>query len=351
MTIVDWALSKIENLRAKNIFGLHDDGVESNMANGGFSGYHPNTTRNRVARDTQRQQQVNEAPQAEGGAGWDPYTGAVPPQGTGYQQPYQQETGWQQPYQQETAYQQPYQQETGWQQPYQQETAYQQPYQQETGWQQPYQQETAYQQPYQQTYQMNNAWQGQQSFGMGGGYGQGTAAYQQNMEPQQSQQPEQSNISYMPGNFVGEDGTAFAHLERIAMLSNVGSCYRIIEFMRNGESVIVNTEQVTDQAECQRCLDLLYGACFAMKCSFTRIASRSIYLLAPATVMVKPYDTIRRMSDQDVNARWPENDRPRWDRNVQQERRPRTQHSAWSTPRQDDYMSFGGYGNAAGFGR
>ena len=61
---------------------------------------------------------------------------------------------------------------------------------------------------------------------------------------------------------------------------------------------------------------LLLAVC-ALGCTLTRISSqKEIYLLSPETVMVVPYDGIRRMSDQEINARWPDpdavNDRYGW---------------------------------------
>lgn len=177
--------------------------------------------------------------------------------------------------------------------------------------------------------------------------------------PRQNQPPvpQPDNISYMPGNFVGEDGTAYSHCERIAMIANVSMCYRIIEFMRNNESVIISTEQITDEAENQRCLDLLYGAAFSMKCSFTRISAKSIYLVAPGSVMVIPYKAVRQMSDQDINARWPEQERA--DRRDRYASRSENRYGARSQgytygrrdyAQQDDYAPYGGY-NAVGYGR
>ncbi len=113
------------------------------------------------------------------------------------------------------------------------------------------------------------------------------------------------NISYMPGNFVGDDGQAYKMVQRLAQPLSSASCYRLIEFMRNGESIVVNTELIQDEHENTRALDLLYGAAFTMNYTFTRISSRSIYLISPATVMVMPYESIRQMSDEDQARRWP----------------------------------------------
>ena len=45
--------------------------------------------------------------------------------------------------------------------------------------------------------------------------------------------PPQDNMRYMPGTFVGDEGRGYAATLRIAQLSSVRDCYRLIEFMRN----------------------------------------------------------------------------------------------------------------------
>lgn len=342
MAFKDWTQSMWDKIKARNPFGQED--VESNMANGGFSGYKPNTAKHRAMRETMQQTAMNDMPQMDPmmtGMNWEQpqpmeqstafggFTGMVPPQATGYQA-----TGYQAPMgYQPTGYQQPM---NAWQeQP-------QQPYvdpMMGTGYQQP-------QQPF--SYGNTVPFQPVQQ----------AAQYQQ---PQQPAQPD--NISYMPGNFVGEDGKAYSHCERIAMIANVSMCYRIIEFMRNNESVIVSTEQITDEEENQRCLDLLYGAAFAMKCSFTRIAAKSIYLVAPGSVMVIPYKAVRQMSDQDIASRWPEQEwESRRDRYSRTESRYGARQQGFGRQqegytfgrreyaRQDEYAPYGGY-NAVGYGR
>ena len=122
------------------------------------------------------------------------------------------------------------------------------------------------------------------------------------------QQPRKENVTYMPNVYVGDDGAAYRHVERLTQPMSASTCYRLIEFMRNGESVIVNTELIQDDRENQRCLDLLYGAAYTMNCSFTRISAKSIYLIAPATVSVISYESIRQMNEQDQAVRWPGNE-------------------------------------------
>ncbi|MGN1021653.1 MAG: cell division protein SepF [Aristaeellaceae bacterium] len=299
MSLMDSMQALLDKVRQRA--GGEEEEQTSNMANGGFSGYRPATSRHRVNRETGRQ--------------------AVPEQNTGYDMGNQQgayatasQGVWQT--QQGTGYQQGagYQQGTGYQQAtgYQQGTGYQQAtgYQQGTGYQQaPTYQGADYQNawpnngyqptnqgPWQQP-QQQSAWQNQNSYGQEGSWQNGQGA--------------PNNISYMPMSwaFVDKNGRAYSHVERVAQVTQVPSCYRIIEFMRNGESVIVNTEMINDPAETDRCLDMLYGAACALGCTLTRISSqKEIYLISPETVMVVPYEGIRRMSDQDINARWPDPD-------------------------------------------
>ncbi|MBQ7305569.1 MAG: cell division protein SepF [Clostridia bacterium] len=353
MALKDWTQSMWDKIKASNPFGQAD--VESNMANGGFSGYKPNTAKHRAMRETMQQTAVGDMSQMDPmmtGMNWEQpqqmeqpnafggFTGMVPPQATGYQATGYQPTGYQQPMNSYTNMQQPV---MGYQ-----PTIRQQPV-------------NAWQEQPQQTYMDPMAGYGapQQNFNFGntvqfpGAHQGGQFAPQQNQPP--VSQPD--NISYMPGNFVGEDGTAYSHCERIAMIANVSMCYRIIEFMRNNESVIISTEQITDEAENQRCLDLLYGAAFSMKCSFTRISAKSIYLVAPGSVMVIPYKSVRQMSDQDISARWPEQERT--DRRDRYASRSENRYGARSQgytygrrdyAQQDDYAPYGGY-NAVGYGR
>ena len=111
-----------------------------------------------------------------------------------------------------------------------------------------------------------------------------------------------------PRNFVGADGTAYAMAIRLTQPLSTSRCYRIIEFMRNGEAVLVNMELMQDAIECDRCLDLLYGAAYAMGYTFTRVANRVLYLIAPQTVNVQAYASINDIAQRDNASRWPGSD-------------------------------------------
>ena len=96
------------------------------------------------------------------------------------------------------------------------------------------------------------------------------------------QQQVPDNISFMPGHYV-DGNRAYVHVERITQLVSFQACYRIIEFMKNGESVIVNTESIANEAEVIRCIDMLSGAAYTLGCSITKITNiKRAYLISPA---------------------------------------------------------------------
>lgn len=268
------------------------DGPEANLLNGGHTGYHPPVQPRQPKKTEQRRQQ----PQNQQQPVYDPNFY----QNTGFQQDYQgsgpiyQQAGWQQ-----AGYQ------TGFQQQASQGYV---PFGQQQGasWQNPMEQ--------------SGPWQAQQG---GTGFAQGQqAGFAQNQQQgtgfaqsqpmtgfAQNQQPAyqtEGNVTYAFGQqFRGQDGVAYSHVERLAQPLSVATCFRLIEFMRNGESIIVNLELVPDENERTRCLDMLCGAAFTMQCTFNRVASRCIYLIAPSTVQVLPYESIRQLSEQDAEERWP----------------------------------------------
>lgn len=348
MSLLDWAQSTWDKWKARNPF-THDEPT-ANMANGGTCGFKPATSKHNPVRDTQRQKPMDGTQQMDPNANWDPYGGQipggyttnVPPQGTGYQNWDYTHAGTQQvPYQNVNQNGQFAGAQGTTQYPPQQDF-----YGNGTS-QYPPQMD-----PYGNGgYAVENNWADTQKYdGMpqNGQYAEG------GMYPPQSNPID--NISYMPNSFVGQDRKGYRHSEQVLTVFNVPTCYPAIEAMRNGESVVVNTEQINDEAENTRCLDMLYGAAMAMNCSMTRIAYKSIYLLSPADVMVLPDKFIRRVSDKDINARWPDyeygNQREPYVRSANQgqpqEGRTRTRRSGYAT--QNDYANYGGY-NAVGYDR
>lgn len=179
--------------------------------------------------------------------------GNVPPQATGYQHPPFRGTG----YQQMPPVQQPFQaQPTGYQQ-----MPPQQP-----------------QQPF----------QGMQPTG-----------YQQ-MQPQQNP----GNVAYNPTDYVTPEG-GYKVVLRVAHVTSVTGCLRLIEFMHNGEAVLINAETITNEVEADRCMDLMFGAACAFKQRLIRVSGKQIYLITPASVRVESYTNMLNEGLADIERRWP----------------------------------------------
>ncbi len=261
--------------------------AESNLPNGGHTGYHPLPPK----KQRQKAQDPQATPPENGYTSYNEAAGYAPQDqtwGQGFQpgqsasQPPQQP--WGQGWGAQEAPQQPWQQ-SNWQ-PDNGYTSYPEGVQ-PTGYQQsPYAppQPTDYQQP-QNTPQPTGFQQ------------------PQNNPAPDANQP-MGEMHYMPGTYVHEN-KAYSHVERLAQPLSASSCFRLIDFMRNGESIIVNTELITDERENTHALDLLFGAAFTMNYTFTKISSKRIYLISPATVEVLPYNSIRMSSDEDIARRWP----------------------------------------------
>ena len=348
MTLKEWTESIRERMKSGSLFGASsgEPEMESNMANGGFSGYRPSQAKGRDLFSTQNvpvQQAPDQQAAQQGGfpQGHSGFTGMFPGMGDqlGYTSPYGQPQGY--PPQQEApqgyaaAYgqpQDPLSQYTagvgGFQQPmnsgFQPGYTGQMPPQAapyppmggQTGYQQPVGGQTAYQQPApQQPMQGQGAYQPQGGSAFQQGMGTAASGRTARMRAQREQQnpaPSPNNISYMPNTFVGADGKAYSHVERVAQLVSVSACFRIIEFMRNGESVIVNTESIANEADIQRCLDMLAGAAFTLGCSLTKITQvKRAYLIAPLSVLVMQDVAISRWSDRDGVQQPPEDPEPR----------------------------------------
>ncbi len=172
----------------------------------------------------------------------------------------------------------------------QQATGYQHPPFQGTGYQQmppvqpPFQaQPTGYQQmPPQQPFQ------GMQPTG-----------YQQ-VQPQQTP----GNVAYKPNDYVTPEG-GYQVVLRVAHVTNVTSCLRLIEFMHNGEAVLVNAESISNEVEADRCMDLVFGAACAFQQRLIRVSGKQIYLITPANVRVESYTNMLREGMADIERRWP----------------------------------------------
>lgn len=171
-------------------------------------------------------------------------------------------------------------------------------------------------------------------------------------QPVQQMQPNEGNISFMPGSFVEQNGSVYRMVLRVAQITGVSSCYRLIEFMQNNEAMIVNAEQITDVMEADRCMDLLFGAAYAMQQNFVRVSGKMIYLITPPQVEVTPFDGLRRMSNDDMERRWPGAARSAYQDNSRFGTQPRQEdfspafgrHAARSSAQAGAYTDYGGFG-------
>ena len=188
---------------------------------------------------------------------------------------------------------------------------------------------------------------------------------QQNPTPQQNPAPAQNKpetFAFAGGDGYVVDGHAYRMVVRVAQITGVSSCFRLIEFMYNNEAVVVNAEQVTDLMEAERCMDLIFGAACAMKLRLMRISGKQIYLITPSQVCVIPFDNLGRAAMDDINSRWPgamqsnmqnqyNGQRPAG--NVQQVNQPRQEDFAGSMGRRvarNAAMQTNGYTDYGGFG-
>lgn len=76
------------------------------------------------------------------------------------------------------------------------------------------------------------------------------------------------------------------HCEHIVIVRQLGDSRTIITHLHNGDSVILNLENI-DPKDCGRVIDLLSGAAFALGGNIIKV-SRLTYLLAPSSVRVVP---------------------------------------------------------------
>lgn len=86
---------------------------------------------------------------------------------------------------------------------------------------------------------------------------------------------------------------------RVLNVHNSDDCRDVIRAIRDGDCVLAVMDSVADVAEVRRYVDTLYGACFSLGGSITRLSARvGVYLVAPSTVQVKPDPRAARAAQQ-----------------------------------------------------
>ena len=188
-------------------------------------------------------------------------------------------------YEQQTAYGQPaYNNQTAYSQPAYDQTAYGQTAYGQTAWnQQSYGQanpgQTAYNPPAgQNTYFRSQEQAPRQDYVGRGSFSGGNTGFTQ---------ARRGNISYMPGVEPAPD-RGQVHVEHIIALTGLKSCYEAIEFMKDGETLIVMLDAIANESESMRCQDMLAGAAFTLGCSVRLLQGARIVVIAPEGVKILP---------------------------------------------------------------
>lgn len=96
-----------------------------------------------------------------------------------------------------------------------------------------------------------------------------------------------NNISYMPG-MEPRPERRDVHVEHIITLTGLKSCYEAIEFMKDGETLIVMLDAIANESESMRCQDMLAGAAFTLGCSVRLLSGARIVVIAPEGVKILP---------------------------------------------------------------
>ena len=227
----------------------------------------------------------------------------------------------------------------------------------QTGYGQPANGQTGYaQQPYGQTAYGQTAY-GQQT---GAGY------FRTEQQPRQDYvgkgsfsqtgaQGRRGNISYMPGMEPGAE-RGQVHVEHIITLTGLKSCYEAIEYMKDGETLIVMLDAIANESESIRCQDMLAGAAFTLGCSVRLLPGARIVVIAPEGVKILPEQAA--MNPMMRQAEIPPVPAPEPVQPARRERRTSANAGEWAAARNGEREGYNPYtgtmpvaaGSYAGFG-
>lgn len=185
--------------------------------------------------------------------------------------------------QENSAYANPYDSAYQRQQPYQQPSPQQQPYQQQNPQQQQYQnyQQEGY--PNQDGYQSPYA----------GSFARQTQPQQKTARPAA---PNMEKVVPFPGVMSDASGNPYVHELQILQLRDRDECRAIIEHLKNNCTVALNMDNIANDTEKQRCVDMLSGAAYTLNCNISRISTRGVYLITPESVRVQQDEATRRLN-------------------------------------------------------
>ncbi len=159
------------------------------------------------------------------------------------------------------------------------------------------------QQPYQPPAPQQASYQGYQQEGYPNqeGYQSPYAgSYARQSQPQQKPvrpvAPSAENVVPFPGVMSDAAGNTYAHELQILQLRDRDECRAIIEYLKNNCTVALNMDNIASDTEKQRCVDMLSGAAYTLNCSISRISTRGVYMITPASVRVQQDEATRRLN-------------------------------------------------------
>ena len=98
---------------------------------------------------------------------------------------------------------------------------------------------------------------------------------------------------------------------RLIVLRRINDCHSAISFLRNGDAVIVTMDQIPEQSEKRRYVDILSGACFSLSATITKVSQYGTYLIAPGKVRVLADAVISQMNNGVQTPASPQGNAPR----------------------------------------
>lgn len=123
-------------------------------------------------------------------------------------------------------------------------------------------------------------------------------------QPVNPPQPVPDNIRPMQGMAQDKNGQVYRYIMRSVMVHDMVSACEVISFMRNEEAVVMNVEDIADDMQMDRCMDLIYGAACALNCTMSRVAARCLYVITPRAVTLQADIRSIQRSDQEFDRRW-----------------------------------------------
>jgi len=163
-----------------------------------------------------------------------------------------------------------------------------------------YQRQQAYAQPAPQQQQPYQNYQ-QESYPNQEGYQSPYAgSFARQTQPQQRQSraaaPNAEKVVPFPGVMSDAAGNAYVHELQILQLRDRDECRAIIEYLKNNSTVALNMDNIANDTEKQRCVDMLSGAAYTLNCNINRISTRGVYLITPEAVRVSQDEATRRLN-------------------------------------------------------